>query len=184
MRGGPIAIALLLTPGLDRVVTTAAIFVSFAPDRNCRRYWCHLEYAIDWSCVCFLSVPHTLEQLSFLNEILIGPNSKYAFFVSSDHVERIVRVHQRIPTTRGRSLGIKHTKDPYGLSPSTLGYPLELGNHLTPRRLSSTSSGKGFPGGEVRTSHLACSGSAGCPEYLSCGSGADSAVFAHIITAQ
>ena len=55
---------------------------------------CHLECAIDWSCICSLSLPHTLKQLSFLNEILIGPDSKNAFFVYSykGRVERIVDI--------------------------------------------------------------------------------------------
>ena len=49
------------------------------------------------------SLPHTPEQLSFLNEILIGPNSNYAFFLYSykDCVERIVRVRRRIPSLAG-----------------------------------------------------------------------------------
>ena len=66
--------------------------------------------------------------------IIIGPDSKYAFFLySSEHrVEEVLRVHHRIPiTVRGRSLRIERTENrPYSLSPATVGTPLELGKPL------------------------------------------------------
>ena len=74
VRGGPTSIPLLLTPGLGRVVTTAVIFVpKFPPDRNCPELVLFGMRSIGHAYVP-LSLPHTLEQLSFLNEILIGPD--------------------------------------------------------------------------------------------------------------
>ena len=93
VRDGSIAIPLLLTPGLGRVVTTAAIFVlKFPPDRNCPGHWSYLECAIDWSCVCSPFPSSHPRAVQFT--ILIGPDSKNTFFEYSykDRVERIVDI--------------------------------------------------------------------------------------------
>jgi hypothetical protein len=66
--------------------------------------------------------------------VIIGPDSKYAFFVySSEHrAEEVLRVHHRIPiTVRGRSLRIECTENrPYSLSSASMGSPLEIGKPL------------------------------------------------------
>ena len=76
VRDGSIAIPLLLTPGLGRVVTTLLYLCPNFPltgtVQGTGAIW-NVRYVP-------LSLPYTLEQLSFLNEILIGPDSKKRVF--------------------------------------------------------------------------------------------------------
>ena len=66
----------------------------------------------------------------FLSGLIIGPNSKCAFFIysSEDRVEQILRVHERVPiTVQGQTLQIEHAKKPtYNFPRGTSGQPLEL----------------------------------------------------------
>ena len=141
LRGGRAAFALLLllrrTPGMGRVAETELYLCLVSPlvrrRGNWRRYWGSLESTSGWSCVCSSFAFKFCVLLSRL-VVIIGPDSKYAFFVySSEHrAEEVLRVHHRIPiTVRGRSLRIERTENrPYSLSSASMGSPLEIGKPL------------------------------------------------------
>ena len=133
----------------------------------------------------------SLYQASGLSErthcIIIGPGSKYAYFMYSneEHVKEISNVHRLVPiTVRGRTLRIGRVEFcPYTMSPSSLGGDaLEFKKPPHPATCSSILKGSNGRclGLEDRTTHRGCPGSVGCLQIslrrLSQISGADSAV--------
>jgi hypothetical protein len=133
-RDRPVTIALLLTPGLARVVTIVPYLCQTFLLTHARgtiggtgTVW---EVRSTGETYVPFSFPQFLEQLRFLIEAHHRPGFKYAFFLFSykDRVEKILRVHQRIPiTVRGRRSNMERTENrPYGLSRNLL----ELGKPL------------------------------------------------------
>jgi hypothetical protein len=127
--------------------------------RNCRSHWYRLEIMSDWSCICSLFPRAIL----FSERAHHGPWFKIR--VSRAFGRGLSKNNSCSPTSPYHPPGAKPTYRTHG-EPCPLG-PCAfwiLGNRMTRQCLvvSSRSSRKRCPDGEVRTSHRVCFGSVRC----------------------